>query len=189
MNDVRIRPVADADWPALAALEERVYAGLGLSEGEAALRSRARVSPATCTVLDRAGDLVGYLLALPYPPFHSPDLSHAETATAAVPTRNLHLHDLVVAPEHRGTGLARRLLRHLTAAARGAGHEQISLVAVAGSAPFWAGHGYRPHPEVPLPDSYGADAVYMSAPVPGRTPTPGRAGDARPGTPVTDEVG
>ncbi|MFE6776538.1 GNAT family N-acetyltransferase [Streptomyces sp. NPDC057702] len=190
-SDVRIRLVEDTDWTALAALEERAYAGLGLSEGEAALRSRARVSPDTCTVLDRDGHLVGYLLALPYPPFHSPDLAHAEPTSTATPTRNLHLHDLVVAPEHRGAGLARRLLRHLTATARAAGYEQISLVAVAGSAAFWAGHGFRPHPEVPLPDSYGPDARYMSAPVPTgrRAPAPGPPRTPRPGAPVTDEVG
>lgn len=189
LSDVRIRHITDTDWPAIAALEAATYTALGLSEGEAALRSRARVSPDTCTVLDHAGRPVGYLLALPYPPFHCPDLAAVEhcaeqgPAVTAPRPDNLHLHDVVIAPEHRGQGLARRLLRHLTASARAAGYAQISLVAVAGSAPFWAGHGYRPHPGVPLPDSYGNDAVYMSAPVPaGRPPTgPVLRTPARPG--------
>lgn len=198
-----IRPIAEADWPGIAALESRTYAPLGLSEGEAALRSRARLSPGTCAVLDHAGAPAGYVVALPYPPFRCPDLAEPEggdgdaagtdTGTEAgtdagstprqAPARNLHLHDLVIAPEHRGQGLAARLLRQVWANARAAGYERISLVAVGGSAPFWAGQGFGPHPDVPLPDSYGTDAQYMSAPVPtGRAhppgpPPPGRRND------------
>ncbi|GGS21327.1 N-acetyltransferase [Streptomyces aureoverticillatus] len=170
-HDVRIRPIADDDWSGIAELEAEVYTELGLSEGRAALESRARASPSTCFVLDPASSgPAGYLLALPYPPFQSPDLAQPEdTASPAlppVPSGNLHLHDLVVAEGFRGRGLARRLLRHLTTAARAQTYERISLVAVAGSETFWAAQGYRAHREIPLPDSYGTDAVYMSAALP-----------------------
>ncbi|WJV44284.1 GNAT family N-acetyltransferase [Streptomyces flavofungini] len=179
---IRLRPVADGDWEGIAALEAEVYTPLGLSEGRAALESRARASPSTCFVLDCAEGPAGYLLALPYPPFESPDLARPEKhqisdvpgsshtpgspASPAVPSGNLHLHDLVVAEDFRGRGLARRLLRHLTTTARSQTYEQISLVAVAGSETFWSAQGYRAHREIPLPGSYGTDAVYMSAAVP-----------------------
>lgn len=170
---VRIRPIADGDWEGITELEAEVYTELGLSEGRAALESRARASPGTCFVLDPApgsrGRPAGYLLALPYPPFQSPDLAHPEEAGPSAPSPpsgNLHLHDLVVAGEFRGRGLARRLLRHLATTARARAYERISLVAVAGSETFWAAQGYRAHREVHLPDSYGTDAVYMSAAVP-----------------------
>ncbi|MFD0412519.1 GNAT family N-acetyltransferase [Streptomyces sp. NPDC127108] len=180
-HDVRIelRHIADDDWGGIAALEAEVYTPLGLSEGRAALESRARASPSTCFVLDCAGGTAGYLLALPYPPFESPDLARAEEHVPAAdpgsthapvppapPSDNLHLHDLVVAEDFRGRGLARRLLRHLTTTARSQTYEQISLVAVAGSETFWSAQGYRAHREIPLPGSYGTDAVYMSAAVP-----------------------
>ncbi|MER5299283.1 GNAT family N-acetyltransferase [Streptomyces lasiicapitis] len=179
--DVRIRPITDDDWGGIAELEAEVYGPLGLSEGRAVLESRARASPSTCFVLDCAGGPAGYLLTLPYPAFQSPDLAQPEEerdlaaarpqeaaspTTAPPPSGNLHLHDLVVADGFRGRGLARRLLRHLTTAARAQTYERISLVAVAGSETFWAAQGYRAHREIPLPGSYGTDAVYMSAAVP-----------------------
>ncbi|MFD7706332.1 GNAT family N-acetyltransferase [Streptomyces sp. NPDC059785] len=169
-HDVRVRPICDADWPDIAALEAAAYASSSLSEGQEALESRGRISPATCFVLDVGERVGGYVLALPYPVFQYPDLARAERT--AFRSRNLHLHDMVVAAELRGRGLGTRLLGVLTAAARPA-YERMSLVAVGGMADFWARRGYRPHAEVGLPHSYGDDAVYMSAEVPGSTRTDG----------------
>ncbi|GAA2077012.1 GNAT family N-acetyltransferase [Streptomyces albiaxialis] len=165
-HDVRVRLLSDGDWSAVARLEARVYGPLGLSEGEEALASRARISPGTCYAVDSGAHLAGYLVALPYPPFRSPDL--ARTEHTKFRTANLHLHDLAVAERFRGRGLARRLLERLTATARDERYERISLIAVAGSAPFWTARGFRPHREVALPASYGTDATYMSMAVPGR---------------------
>ncbi|MEE6264495.1 GNAT family N-acetyltransferase [Streptomyces diastatochromogenes] len=186
-HHARIRQITDDDWGGIAALESRAYAALGLSEEPAALRSRGHASPDTCFVLDLPHGLAGYLLALPYPMFHYPDLVRAEGVAAGhaegpaagtvVPSRNLHLHDLVIAEPLRGRGLAGRLLRHLTATARAGGYEQLSLVAVAGSGTFWAAHGFVRHPGVVPPGEYGGQAVYMSRPVRGdRTAAPKPAG-------------
>ncbi|MCK7622179.1 GNAT family N-acetyltransferase [Streptomyces sp. RS10V-4] len=178
-----IRAVAEDDWDGITALESRAYAALGLSEEPAALRSRARSSPATCFVLDVRGRLAGYLLALPYPPYRYPDLTRAEAdRAAAAPTRNLHLHDLVVDGPCRGRGLGGQLLRHLmaTAAATG-GYDRLSLVAVAGSRTFWAAHGFTAHPGVVPAGAYGPDAVYMTRPLPPHH----RAGAPRPAAPGT----
>ncbi|WP_172381289.1 GNAT family N-acetyltransferase [Streptomyces sp. MNP-20] len=165
---IRIRPLARGDWDAVAALEAEAYTRLGLSEGRAALESRARASPDTCFVLDGGRVAVGYVLALPYPLFQCPDLSHGEDT--AFPSGNLHLHDLVVAEAFRGRGLARRLLRHLCATARSLTYERISLVAVGGSDTFWSARGFAAHPEVPLPDGYGDGALYMSTALPVTAP-------------------
>jgi predicted N-acetyltransferase YhbS len=159
-----IRLVRDGDWPAVAALEADAYASTSLCEGRAALEAKGRVSPDTCFVLELGGEVAGYLLALPYPRFRYPDLARAEETAHQV--RNLHLHDMVVAHDQRGRGWGSRLLARLTATARPA-YEHISLVAVAGMAPFWASRGYRAHTEIRLPESYGDDAVYMSITVPG----------------------
>ncbi|GGV22022.1 GNAT family N-acetyltransferase [Streptomyces spectabilis] len=179
---LRIRAIADADWDGIAALEAAVYTPLGLSEGRAALESRAASSPGTCFVLDGGRGAAGYVLALPYPLFQCPDLTLGEAS--AFPSRNLHLHDLVIAEHLRGGGLARRLLRHLSATARSLTYERISLVAVGGSDTFWAAHGFAAHPDVPLPDGYGADALYMSKALPGTAP---RAPHAPPAPPAPRE--
>ncbi|WP_306298034.1 GNAT family N-acetyltransferase [Streptomyces sp. 13-12-16] len=161
--EVRVRAIAEDDWPRIAALEAGVYAPASLSEGVEALRSRGRASPETCFVLETGDRVAGYVLALPYPRLRYPDLTRPEER--AYDSRNLHLHDLVIADDLRGRGLGGRLLRHLTLVARRSSYERISLVAVGGTAGFWAGHGYRPEPGAELPAGYGDGAVYMSCPV------------------------
>ncbi|MFC3571873.1 GNAT family N-acetyltransferase [Streptomyces yaanensis] len=162
-HDVRIRNISDADWPGVAALEAGVYTDSSLSEGQTALESRGRASPTTCFVLEFGDRIAGYVLALPYPMFRFPDLTRPEVVVFQ--SRNLHLHDLVIAESLRGRGLGRRLLRHLTSTARAAEYERMSLIAVGGMETFWAANGYRAHREVRLPLSYGSTAVYMSTTV------------------------
>ncbi|MCG6495202.1 GNAT family N-acetyltransferase [Kitasatospora sp. A2-31] len=164
-DGIRIRPLAPGDWDGVVALEERAYAASGLSEGRAALESRGRASPDTCFALEYRGRFGGYLLALPYPLYRCPDLSRAEAAgpddPAAAPD-NMHAHDLVIAEELRGRGLASVMLDHLAGTARARGFATVSLVAVRGSDVLWAPLGYRADPSVELPASYGDRAVYMS---------------------------
>ncbi|TCO47353.1 GNAT family N-acetyltransferase [Actinocrispum wychmicini] len=155
-----IRQIRRDDWDGIVQLESRTYSEKALSEGRAALESRARSSPATCFVLDVDEQLAGYVLALPYPMFRCPDLTEVEQRP--FDSRNLHLHDLVIADRFRGGGLASQLLGHLTDTARSNRYERMSLVAVAGSDAFWSANGFRAHSEVPLPRGYGDDAVYMS---------------------------
>jgi GNAT superfamily N-acetyltransferase len=163
-DGVRIRHITDADWHAIAAMESRAYAEVGLSEGRVALRSRADASPETCFVLDVGSQPTGYVLALPYPPFRYPQLERAEEpAVLSRRPRNLHLHDIVVAERLRGRGLGQRLLNHLTLTAGSRGFERISLIAVGCSEPFWSTRGFTAYPGI-SPRGYGANAVYMSRP-------------------------
>lgn len=168
-GEVRVRPLAEGDWDGVAALESRTYAGLGLSEGRAALESRGRVSPDTCFALDLGPRLAGYVLALPYPMFRYPDLERTEES--AFRSRNLHLHDLVIEQRLRRRGLGRYLLRHLTVTARSRGYAWISLLAVGGSEAFWSAQGFAARRGVVAP-GYGDGAVYMSRAV--RTARAGR---------------
>ncbi|MET9534307.1 MULTISPECIES: GNAT family N-acetyltransferase [unclassified Streptomyces] len=159
-QDVQIRNITADDWHGIAELEASAYSASDLSEGRAALESRARPSPATCFVLRLDRRTAGYLLALPYPLWQYPDLGRAEKTVFR--STNLHLHDIVIAERHRGRGLAKRLLHHLTATARSTTHERISLISVAGSETFWSANGYAAHRDIALPGSYGTNAVYMS---------------------------
>ncbi|MGV9880240.1 GNAT family N-acetyltransferase [Streptomyces sp. NPDC003006] len=164
-HGIRIRRVADSDWDGITVLEHRAYSRLGLSEGRAALKSKAHASPATCFALDLGGRLVGYLLALPYPASAYPDLRGTEEEPAPA-SRNLHLHDIVIAEDLRHRGLARHLLNRLTMTARSHGYEQISLVAVGGSDTFWSARGFTAGQGAVRPAAYGPTAVYMSRAVP-----------------------
>lgn len=153
------RGIADGDWTAIGSLESAAYRETGLSEGVAALRSRARCSPSTCFVLDGGDGIAGYLISLPYRRFHCPDLAAPERA--ACRSDNIHLHDIVIAEPVRGRGLARLLLDALAAAAAAA-YAHISLTAVGGSEVFWAARGFRAVAGVSVPAAYGPGAVYMS---------------------------
>lgn len=172
-HDVRIRHITEGDWDDIVALEAGTYADGALSEGRAALRSRARSSPATCFVLEVGRQLAGYVLSLPYPVGQYPDLDREEEVVFH--SRNLHLHDLVVGEAHRGDGLAGELLRRVTTAACAKRYQRISLVSVGGSEGFWSARGFHALREIALPASYGPDAVYMSMPV-AADPRPDRRG-------------
>ena len=56
----------------------------------------------------------------------------------------LYLHDLSIAPRAHGRGLARRLVGHLLARARGQGVVWSALVSVQDSTAFRTAPGYRP---------------------------------------------
>ena len=153
-----VRPVSAADWPGIVALEAATYRDLGLSEDPAHLRGRA--GEGTSFVVEAGRDIAGYLLAFPFPYGRYPDLT-ADGTTVTGPA-GLHLHDLVIAPEHRRGGLGSRLVSVLLAAARDVPYARVSLVSVGGSHDFWARHGFRVRPEVPVSDGYGPGATYMS---------------------------
>lgn len=173
---VRVRPLADGDWDAVVTLERDAYTGLGLSEGRAALQSRAAASPDTCFVVDVGARTAGYVLALPYPPHRYPDLTRTEADRDASEPGNLHLHDIVVAPGLRRRGLGRHLLHHLTATARARGDERISLVAVGGTERFWSARGFVAEPGWCRPASTAA----TPSTCPSRWRPPGGPGTARP---------
>ncbi|MEU3465391.1 GNAT family N-acetyltransferase [Streptomyces sp. NPDC006733] len=159
-DTVRLRRLEEADWDDVVALEARAYAESGLSEGREVLRSRGRVSPATCFVLEHAGQFGGYLLALPYPSGRCPDLTLTETSGYA--SANLHAHDFVITEALRARGLTPLFVRQIEQEARAQGYDRISMVAVQRSHVLWRRLGWVAQAEVGLPESYGTEAVYMS---------------------------
>jgi GNAT superfamily N-acetyltransferase len=159
--NARLRPVTDRDWPDIVELESRIYSAKGVSEDPDVLRTR--MNPATSYVLAVDDEIAGYLLALPYPERHSPDLARAETAVHI--SSNLHLHDLAIAPGRRRGGLGARMVRHLLGEAATQGYRTVSLVALAEAAAFWVAQGFRPRPDVSPPPAYGPAATYLTRPL------------------------
>lgn len=158
-----VRFIEEHDWDAVTGIESDTYLPLGLSEGREALVSRGRLSPGTCFVAEAERQVVGYVLALPYPADAYPDLGQPDIGSPD--PANLHLHDMAVAADFRGRGLGTRMLGRLVTEARRLGYEQISLVTVGGSDRFWSARGFRPRPEVTVTAQYGPDATYMTLPL------------------------
>lgn len=163
---MKVRYIKNRDWDEIVALERQSYLSV-LSENRTALTSKNSASPSTCFVLEVEGQVVGYLLSLPYPRFEYPHLAQAESMVYR--SQNLHVHDLVIAERYRGQGMAGRLLDQLMLAAERNGYQWLSLVAVSGSRFFWESQGYDVCPEIVLPESYGEGAVYMSRAMPVKT--------------------
>jgi GNAT superfamily N-acetyltransferase len=160
-GEPEIRVLQEQDWPRIHALEAAAYAGLGLSEGEAALRSRAAASPATNLVVVADGTVVGYLLTLPYPVGRFPDLTRDE-AEVFDERANLHLHDIVIDRQYQVRGLPERLLEAISRTAAELGFEQLSMVSLRRSRRRWTRMGFVEHPAVPVPDYYGEGAGYLT---------------------------
>lgn len=163
---MKVRYIKNRDWDEIVALERQTYWSV-LLENRIALMSKNSASPSTCFVLEVEGQVVGYLISLPYPRFEYPHLAQAESMVHR--SQNLHVHDLVIAERYRGQGLARRLLDRLMLAAEREGYQWLSLVAVSGSHFFWKAQGFDFCPEIVLPKSYGESAVYMSRALPVKT--------------------
>lgn len=113
---------------------------------------------------------MGYLFTLPL--VWDETLSVPNLADTAAPDLSgaqpncLYLHDLAVAPQHRGRGISRLLFDTAQALARNRQLNHMALVAVQDSAPFWLSLGFTPmatpHPQIQTKlASYGEGALLM----------------------------
>ncbi|GBG03530.1 N-acetyltransferase [Azospira sp. I13] len=158
-----------ADLPAVLEIQAQAYDPF-FHESEAAFRGKLGAFPAWCWVAEEAqGKLAAYLFAQPARLGRPPclgDGGRSSGGDADGGADTLHLHDMAVSPLARGAGLARTLATHALAAARRAelGHGRLqwaSLIAVQGSVPYWARHGFVAGPVSPDLSSYGPGAAYL----------------------------
>lgn len=152
------------DLPAVLAIQAQAYAPC-FHEDERTFRSKLHSFPDWAWVAQTSHrKLLAYLFAQPTRLGIAPCLGDSGIPVAS--PNALHLHDLAVAPEARGVGLAGMLTKHVLERARQAGPEQpalpwVTLVAVQDSLPYWSRHGFAPAPEIPGLHSYGPGATYM----------------------------
>ncbi|MFC4726819.1 ribosomal protein S18-alanine N-acetyltransferase [Coralloluteibacterium thermophilus] len=109
---ISLRPMREADLPAVAAVEQRAYP-FPWSPG--IFRDCLRAGYA-CWVAEDARGLAGY-------------------AVLSVAAGEAHLLNLCVAPEHQSRGLGARLLARIIAAARGADAQRVFLEVRPSNAP------------------------------------------------------
>lgn len=162
LSPLQFRPMQASDLEQVLQLQCRAYHS-DFHEGPDTFAGKLARYPDSAWVAVRQHHLLAYLFAQPAccglpPPLNDPGL---EVGTADA----LHLHDMAVAPEAQGQGLARRLLDGALAWGSRQGWRWVTLVAVQDSAPYWRRFGFNDAaPEKSL-ESYGPGAVYLTRPL------------------------
>lgn len=160
------RPMQATDADAVLAIQQAAYPP-SHHESWTVLGRKLALWPAGCWVLEDEQGLLAYLFSHPGR-LDAPPLLHAELALPTEPDAYA-IHDLALHPRAQGRGLARLLVEQAERQALAAGLAAMSLVAVQGSAGFWARFGFAAvQPAPPQLASYGGAAVFMTRAAPGR---------------------
>lgn len=158
-----VRPMQAADIAAVLAIQAVCYTAI-VPESRTSLLAKLAASPSTCFIAGAGGDILGYLIALPWQ-FASPPLLNAESCRLPSVPDCLYLHDLAVAPAGRGGGAGQLLVETFLGRLRDLRLPRACLVAIQNSAAYWARYGFRTvPPSAPLQAklaSYGDNVHYM----------------------------
>jgi predicted N-acetyltransferase YhbS len=161
--DLTIRTMQPGDLPAVLAIQAACYTEIP-SETAASIQCKQRASPATCFVALHHGEVVGYLLALPWQ-WAQPPALNAEIDGLPPTPDCLYLHDLAVSPQARNQGVGRALIDTFFKCLQRSGWNRASLVAVQNAAPYWRRFGFRrvnPSPSLQSQlATYSPTAQYM----------------------------
>lgn len=136
-----IRHIRSDDWSAIERIQAESYPHEVLESLEA-LQSHWRVAPATCLVAEVAGEVVGYLLAHPWPERTIPPLNKVYSDLPK-DSWSLFIHDLALSPNARKAGIAYRLVESVLEAGSELNLANASLIAVQQSEAFWHRFGFN----------------------------------------------
>ncbi len=106
-----VRPMQGSDLAEILRIQAASYTG-DIPESRASLMAKFVASPASCFVAHDERQLLGYVFALPWqsdapPALNAPDCQLPSEIDC------LYIHDLAVAPQARGTDVARSLFATL----------------------------------------------------------------------------
>ena len=133
-------------------------------ESEAVFAERRDLFPDGALILMKGETAMGYLISHPWIFRKPPALDTLVGKMPAAPS-TYYIHDLALMPEARGGGAARGAVEIAITTARHLGTDNISLVAVGESGPFWHAMGFTTDNESGLREklnSYDSDACYMT---------------------------
>ncbi len=153
--------MTQADFPSVGAIGAAVH--VAFPEAPAIVAERHGLYPAGCLVLCGAAGMIGYAVSHPWRFLHPPKLDTVLGQLPAAPD-TYYIHDLALLPAARGTGAGSDAVRRLIEQAKAEKFGNLSLVAVSGSAPFWARHGFQVHADPAVQQrlrSYGEAARFM----------------------------
>lgn len=155
-----IQSIVPSMWDDIVRVQAEVYHQIE-PESMQTLQAKWINTPSCCLAWVAGGHVQAYLLAHRW---------HSKTAPKLhepLP-RNTHgpyvfLHDLAVSRRLAGQGVGARLVDHLLSEVRQSHGdcEQIRLVAIQGSVPFWQKRGFTVESRLPNGGSYGDDATLM----------------------------
>jgi GNAT superfamily N-acetyltransferase len=151
------RAMREADLPAVAAISDAVHGRY--TEPMAIYVERLGLHPDGCRVLERDGEIAGYLVTHPWHRETPPELG-ALLGTIPADADTCYLHDIALLPAARGTGASRAAIDFVVERARALGLADITLMAVGGADRFWAAQGFDYIPRDVDP-SYGTGAHLM----------------------------
>lgn len=157
-----LRRLQEDDLSSILQIQAAAYPDL--AESPAAIANRLQQAPQWCRGAERQGALCAYLLAHPWPHTAPPPW---DTPLPPLPRHGtrLYIHDLALAPQARGGGVARQLVGTLLQQARHARFAEAHLVAVQASTGFWQRQGFQimqpPTAVARTLASYGDDARLM----------------------------
>ena len=150
--------ITENSWIDILKIQEKAYVEIPPEDVDI-LKSKWLSSPKTCAVyLEHNNNISAYLLAHPWPSEIPPKLHEISPVSESV---NLYLHDLALAPEERGKGIAKKLVENLIDIAKIQGFKKILLVAVQNSSGFWDKFGFLHIPNAVICPSYGPSAKLM----------------------------
>lgn len=155
------RRMCPADLPVVLGISQEVHPAY--PEDAAVFAERLDLYPAGCFVLAGQGGLHGYALSHPWR-YGEPPKLNTLLATLPPAADTYYLHDIALAGTARGGGLGGQIVARMVAAARVAGLDNLSLVAVNGSVAFWQRQGFAVVRDEPIRLrvlSYDADASFM----------------------------
>lgn len=150
------RPMTSADLPTVEQISAQVHGRY--AESQAVYAERLSLYPAGCFVWVADGAVAGLLVTHPWHDGAPPALGAMLGALPAHPS-SYYLHDIALLPETRGSGAGRQATALTLDAARAAGLNVVTLVAVNGAETFWARQGFVVDPDRGA--GYGPGTVTM----------------------------
>lgn len=155
------QPMGASDLDQVVGLADRIH--VDLHERPDVIAEKIRCFPEGCWKVVDGGRLVAYGISHPWTLARIPQLD-AFLGELPQDPDCLYVHDVVVAPEARGQGLAEAYLERAKAVARGRGIPALALVSVYGTTRLWSRSGFTEEASPALVDklaSYGTTARYM----------------------------
>lgn len=159
------RPLAPRDLSAVDRIASEVHPSF--PEDSAVFAERLRHSPSGCFLLvgeeNGIEHPLGYMISHPWQLGRPPKLNSLLNALPAKPD-TIYLHDIALLPAGRGLGMPVTALRLLRRFASSMAVDNISLVAVNESAPYWSARGFAVVDDptlAPYLASYEPSAAYM----------------------------
>lgn len=161
--EVKIRLMRQNDLAQMLAIQAVCYTEI-VPETRTSLLAKLAASPTTCFVALLNGQIVGYLLSVPWE-FSNPPALNAQNCQLPDAPDCLYLHDLAIAPAGRGAGVGQRLVDAFMQTLYASGLCRACLIAIQGSASYWKRFGFEPVAMMqPLADrleTYGQGAQYL----------------------------